>query len=226
MGWWWRRSKPMAEATPSSKAQGPEGITQIGHRDYVGGKWDEIGDLQFAFLKQQGLRPEQVLLDIACGSLRLGVKVIPYLQPGHYLGMEKEQQLLDAGAQQELGEALMASQRPWLLCSADFSFEQFATPVDMAIAQSLFTHLPPSLIGLCLKNLRPWLKKDGRFFATFFEVEQERENPSDPHDHGYFAYTREQMERFGSDQGYRMDYIGDWGHPRDQVMVVYRHPDS
>ncbi len=215
----------MTDATSSLRAQGPEGITQIGHRDYVGGKWDEIGNLQFDFLKQQGLRPEQVLLDIACGSLRLGVKVIPYLQPGHYLGVEKEQQLLDAGSHQELGEALMATKRPWLLCSADFSFEQFATPVDVAIAQSLFTHLPSPLIGRCLEKLRPWLKPDGRFFATFFEVEQERDNPSAPHDHGYFAYTREQMERFGADQGYRMDYIGDWGHPRDQVMVVYRHPD-
>ena len=57
-------------------------------------------------------------------------------------------------------------------------------------------------------------------------MKQQRDNPSDPHDHGYFAYTREQMETFGSDQGYQMDYIGDWGHPRDQVMVVYRHPDS
>ena len=103
--------------------------------------------------------------------------------------------------------------------------QTFATPVDVAIAQSLFTHLPPSLIGLCLKKLQPCLKPDGRFFATFFEVEQERENPSDPHDHGYFAYTRQQMEAFGSDQGYQVDYIGDWGHPRNQVMVVYRHPD-
>ena len=40
-----------------------------------------------------------------------------------------------------------------------------------------------------------------------------------------FAYTREQMAAFGGAQGYRMDYIGAWGHPRDQVMVVYRHQD-
>ena len=33
------------------------------------------------------------------------------------------------------------------------------------------------------------------------------------------------MAAFGGAQGYRMDYIGTWGHPRDQVMVVYRHQD-
>jgi hypothetical protein len=208
---------------PKLPPQGPEGIVQLGHRTYVGGLWEEIGGLQFAFLKQQGLRPEHLLLDIACGSLRLGVKAIPYLKSGNYLGVEKEQQLLDAGLRQELGETLQASKRPRLLCSADFSFEQLATPVDVAIAQSLFTHLPPPLIGRCLEKLRPWLKPEGRFFATFFEVEHERANPTDPHDHGYFAYTREQMESFGAAQCYRMDYIGAWGHPRDQVMVEFRH---
>ena len=102
-------------ATPVERPQGPEGISQIGHRDYVGGMWDEIGELQFSFLKRQGLRPDQVLLDIACGSLRLGVKAIPYLQPGHYLGIEKEQQLLDAGVQQELGETLLQQKSPRLM---------------------------------------------------------------------------------------------------------------
>jgi SAM-dependent methyltransferase len=225
MGWWWQRGKRTAELAHTAATQGPEGIAQIGHRGYVGGLWEEIGGLQFAFLKEQGLQPEQVLLDIACGSLRLGVKAIPYLAPGHYLGVEKEQQLLDAGVEQELGEALLASKRPRLLCSADFAFEQLLTPVDVAIAQSLFTHLPPPLIDRCLEKLRPWLKQEGRFFATFFEVEQERANPSEPHDHGYFAYTPEQMAAFGGAQGYRMDYIGAWGHPRDQVMVVYRRQD-
>ena len=89
----------------------------------------------------------------------------------------------------------------------------------------MFTHLPPPQIDRCLEKLRPWLKPEGRIFATFFEVDQEMANPSEPHDHGYFAYTREQMAAFGGAQGYRMDYIGAWGHPRDQVMVVYRHQD-
>lgn len=223
---WLRRLRGVAGDAPSLPLQGPAGISDLGHRAYVGGMWDEIGTLQFEFLKQQGLRPDQVLLDIACGSLRLGVKAIPYLQPGHYLGVEKEQQLLDAGVKQELGESLLKSKSPRFLCCSDFSFEQFATPIDIAIAQSLFTHLPPPQIDCCLEKLRPWLKPDGRFFATFFEVERERENPSTPHDHGYFAYTREQMEAFGAAQGYHVDYIGDWSHPRDQVMVVYRHPVS
>ena len=80
-----RKIAPLAFLDP----EGDEGIQKRGHRDYIGGHWEEIGTLQFEFLRAQGLRPESYLLDIACGSLRLGVKAIPYLQPEHYLGIEK-----------------------------------------------------------------------------------------------------------------------------------------
>lgn len=202
--------------------QGPAGVAVRGHREYVGGLWEQIGQLQFEFLLAQGLQPHDVLLDIACGALRLGVKVIPYLEPGHYLGVEKEEDLIRAGLEQELGPQLRRVKQPRILQSDCFAFDQLAVPVDVAIAQSLFTHLPPGLIEQCLQNLRPWLKPEGVFYATFFEEEQERLNPEQPHDHGYFAYTREQIAGFGSACGYRMNYIGDWNHPRGQVMVAYR----
>jgi len=63
------------------------------HREYVGGMWEEIGTLQFNFLLSRGLKPESYLLDIGCGSLRLGVKAIPYLERSHYLGIEKHARL-------------------------------------------------------------------------------------------------------------------------------------
>lgn len=204
--------------------QGPRGVRMRGHREYVGGHWDEIGQLQFDFLVAQGLRPQHVLLDIACGALRLGVKAIPYLEPGHYLGIEKERSLIRAGLEQELPPELRRQKRPRLLCDGRFRFWRFRQPLDVAIAQSLFTHLPPDLIGLCLQRLRPCLKPGGVFYATFHQVAEERLNPAVPHDHGYFAYTGRQMEAFGRQQGFQPQIIGDWGHPRGQRMIAYR-PD-
>ena len=81
---------------------GPEGIKKAGHRQYVGGYWDEIGRLQFEYLVSQGLRPHHYLLDIACGALRAGIHFIPYLEPGHYLGIDKEADLIQAGTEKEL----------------------------------------------------------------------------------------------------------------------------
>lgn len=204
--------------------EGEEGIRKIGHRTYVGGMWDEIGSLQFNFLLAQGLRPEHYLLDVACGALRLGVKVIPYLEPGHYLGIEKEAALVRAGLEQELDSAVRLAKKPNVVVSDSFEFEKLGQKADFAIAQSLFSHFPGELIHTCLSRLHPYMSDGGTLYATFFESEQRVRNPNVPHDHGYFAYTAEEMISFGQAAGYHSQYIGDWNHPRRQVMVAYRKP--
>ncbi len=203
------------------KGHGNAGIRQVGHRTYVGGLWEEIGRLQFDFLISQGLIPHHYFLDIACGSLRGGVHFIPYLERGHYLGIEKERRLIEAGMEQELGRELLDTKQPQLVVSSAFEFERFDARPDFALAQSLFTHLPPAYIEKCLRNLRTVIVPGGLFFATFFETQQQRKNPRKPHDHCAFFYTRGQMEAFGRLHAWIPEYIGDWNHPRGQVMVKY-----
>ena len=202
--------------------EGEQGIAKIGHRNYVGGMWDEIGNLQFNFLVAQGLKPQHHLLDIACGSLRLGVKAIPYLDRGHYLGIEKEAALVKAGLEQELDAAVRAAKQPNIVVSDAFEFDKLNQQADFAIAQSLFSHFPPALINLCFQKLHPHLADSGVFFATFFETRAKIRNPEVPHDHGFFAYTQAEMCGFGEANGFVADYIGDWKHPREQVIVAYR----
>jgi hypothetical protein len=200
---------------------GPEGIRRLGHRQYVGGMWDEIGRLQFDFLVSEGLRPHHYLADVACGSLRAGVHLVPYLEPGHYLGIDKEPDLIEAGIR-ELGQAVYEEKRPDLVVSGDFEFERFHARPDYAIAQSLFTHLPAPMVATAFRKLRSSIARDGAFYATFFLSDRPVANPDAPHDYLPFRYTREQMERFGTDHGWTARYIGDWEHPRGQVMVRYR----
>lgn len=200
---------------------GEQAIKKLGHRDYVGGQWEEKGRLQFQMMVDQGLRPEHYLCDVACGSLRGGVHFIGYLQPGHYLGIEKEQMLIDAGVKEELGEEVFAARRPEFVVSDSFEFERFSARPDYALAQSLFTHLPPPLIGMCMQKLRGFIKPDGVFLATFFETDRPIHNPSIPHDRHSFKYTRGEMEQFGREAGWRAEYIGDWGHPRGQQLIKY-----
>jgi cyclopropane fatty-acyl-phospholipid synthase-like methyltransferase len=76
---------------------------KIWHREAIGGNWDKIGKLQFDFLLKMGLKPDNYLLDLGCGSLRGGVLFIPYLEDKHYYGVEKETRLLEA-AEVELKE--------------------------------------------------------------------------------------------------------------------------
>ena len=201
--------------------QGERAVGGDGPRGYVGGLWHEMGDLQYKFLVEQGLLPEHVLLDVACGSLRLGNRVIPYLEAGNYLGIDIKQDLIEHGKKIELGETLFQIKRPEFVVSGSFEFGKFSKRPDIVIAQSLFSHLIQDEITLCLSNLSNFRKNNTVLYATFNEVDNPVLNPTTSDPHGFFRYTQRQMEDMGRRTGWQMRYIGDWGHPRGQKMVMY-----
>jgi len=206
---------------PSSFPREPQPVGGKGPRGFVGGLWHELGELQFKFMVERGLRPEHVLLDIACGSLRAGCRFVPYLNRGNYLGIDIDSGLIEHGRNHELGPKLCEIKQPEFVVSPKFEFTRFSKRPDFAIAQSLFTHLTGQEILLCLRNLRGFAKPETALYATFFEAPSEIANPPASHPHAGFRYTREQMRRFGEQSGWEMDYIGDWQHPRDQKMLRY-----
>ncbi len=214
---------PAGAAGAAPAASAPEGVAEIdrvGHRAYVGGLWDEIGVLQLAFMRSQGLRPDQTLLDIACGSLRGGVHFIPWLDPGRYLGLDREARLIELGIERELGAALYAERRPEFVVSDRFAFERFSRRPDMSIAQSLFTHLSPEDIALCLGNLRPVVAPGHRLMATFIPGDGSG-NPERSHPHLPFRYPAARLVALGRDAGWEVEQIGEWGHPRGQRMLCF-----
>ena len=203
--------------------EGPELIQRVGHRQYVGGMWHEIGRLQFDFLVARGLRPDHYFLDVACGSLRAGVHLIPYLEPGHYLGIDKEVGLIQAGIDQELGRAIYEAKRPMFVVDDQFSFGRFGVQPDFVMAQSLFTHLTSAHIIQCLRKLTKVIASGGEVYATFFEPEHpDHANPKQSNSTMRFSYTRDQMDAFGRASGFESEYIGDWHHPRGQLMIRYQ----
>lgn len=203
------------------RKEGEKGIHDVGHREYVGGLWEEIGRLQFDFLVQQGLQSSHSLLDIACGSLRAGTHFIRYLERGHYLGIDKEPRLIDLGIEHELGRAVYEAKTPEFVISDRFEFDRFSRTPQFSIAQSLFTHLNEADIRLCLGNLRRFVERGHVFFATFFEGASSG-NPATSHSHAAFYYSRDDMLRFGRETGWHATYLGDWRHPRNQMLMKYQ----
>lgn len=184
------------------------------HRKHVGGLWYQVGSLQFRWLVNQGVRPNHYVLDIGCGSLRAGVHLVPYLDAGHYMGVDQSADLIERGLSCELGPVLEAIKRPFFHISGEFDFTALPQQPDFAIAQSLFTHLPPEAISKCFERLGTVSKQTTTFFATYYD--------RDSHGHKEFAYSVGEMVEFGEVHGWKATYIGDWGHPRGQVMVRYR----
>jgi hypothetical protein len=203
-----------------SRLESALGVGGSGHRGYVGGKWDEIGKLQFDFMVGRGLRPEDVFLDIACGSLRGGVHFIKYLDPGNYLGIDKERTLVQRGLSRELPRAVRKDKRPEFVVSDAFEFDRFSRKARLSLAQSLFTHLIPPQIELCLANLRAYVPDEHEAYATFMAGDSGA-NPSASDDEKRFHYTVAELAGIGERTGWRADYLGDWGHPRGQVMMRF-----
>lgn len=75
--------------------------------------WQKKRDLQIRFLKEHGLQPHHRLLDFGCGTLRGGIPIIEYLEPGNYYGVEISEDRL-AEAQQELDDHKLLHKSPTL----------------------------------------------------------------------------------------------------------------
>ena len=118
-----------------------EDISNKVHRDFVGGLWSELGQLQFEFLKQFGLQSHHKLLDIGCGSLRGGIHFIKYLDRGNYYGLDINASLIEA-AKLEVKQELLEDKTPHLLVDDQFSIDKFGEKFDFMLSISLFTHLP------------------------------------------------------------------------------------
>lgn len=198
-------------------------IPVMGHRCFVGGvdteAWYGIGKLQYHFLVANGLEPGHRFLDIACGALRLGQYLIPYLQTGHYLGLEAERELVERGMAAEFHADIIARKQPRFAFNAVFDFS-FVDSFDVALAQSLFTHLTRDDIRTCFRNLRPRAQPGSRFFFTFFPGDSST-NPAGPSDANLgWRYPFTELAEDAAAGGWKATLIGDWQHPRGQQMAV------
>jgi SAM-dependent methyltransferase len=198
------------------------------HRWVTGGSWDEMGRLQLEFLVAQGLRPAHTLLDVGCGGLRGGVHFVRYLDPGHYVGMDKNAAFLKAG-EGELRLAGIADRGATLVQDEAFAFGRLGRRFDFAFAQSLFTHLPVNAIMRCLGEMQAALVPGGRFYATFFRNPGPRLATGPVRTKNHVVHL--DRDPFGYDPGLfawavegsalTVDVIGDWGHPRGQEMLLF-----
>src|SRR5437763_13372016 len=146
------------------------------YRAYVGPPedYDLVAAMTFNLLTTLGLRQHHSLLDIGCGSLRIGRLLIPYLNQGKYFGVEPNEWLVDEGIRRELGEALVQIKRPTFFFSdSPETIADAKVSFDFAVAQSIFSHCGLDLIKNWLSAISGSLAEDGALVATFLPGEQD-----------------------------------------------------
>jgi len=137
------------------------------YRAWVGPpkRYDIAGAQQFSLLTNcLGLREGHTVLDIGCGSLRLGRFLIVYLRAGHYFGVEPEEWLVKDGLQENLGQDLVEKKKPRIIHNAEFDFDFDGQKFNYIIAQSVFSHASLPQVGACMDSAKEALvEPDGIF---------------------------------------------------------------
>lgn len=134
----------------------------------IGGRWDEIGTLQFEFLRRAGLRPEHTMLDVGCGALRGGRHFIRYLERGRYCGVDISSAVLTAG-RRVLAEEGLTEKAPTIQLVTDTSFNWFGDRTfDFILAQSVLTHMRPADMADLFAHVPRVMTLETVFYATCY----------------------------------------------------------
>ena len=194
------------------------------YRAYVGPPedYDLVAAMAFNLLTTLGLRQNHSLLDIGCGSLRIGRLLIPYLNRGKYFGVEPNEWLVDEGITRELGETLVQIKRPTFFFSdSPDTLAHAKVAFDFALAQSIFSHCGLDLIQAWLSAISGSLARDGVLVATFLIGEKDSAQT------GWIYpdcvnYRPATLERAAGDVNLRFEIL-DWKHPR-QTWALFAAP--
>jgi SAM-dependent methyltransferase len=194
------------------------------YRAYVGPPqdYDLIAAMTFNLLTTLGLRQDYSLLDVGCGSLRIGRLLIPYLNRGKYFGLEPAEWLVAEGIKHELGEAVVQIKRPtFFFTDSPEAVLRAKVSFDFALAQSIFSHCGLDLIKGWLSAVSRSLAQDGALIATFLPGEEDSQFAGwvYPECVNYRAAT---LARAAADVSLRFEIL-DWRHPR-QTWALFAAP--
>jgi SAM-dependent methyltransferase len=190
------------------------------HRAYVSSNmaYDFEGALFFSLLTLLGLRESDYVLDIGCGSLRAGRLLIPFLQRGHYYGLEPDEQLVRQGIGREIGYELVRLRAPVFVHNPDFRLEGVDRRFDCILAQSIFSHASGSQVRACLALVAEVLDEGGVFLATYYAGDTSYAGDAWVYP-GHVQYRPDDLENMVAAVGLRMRHFA-WPHPKQQSWVM------
>ena len=155
---------------------------------FVGGGFQALGEEFFAYLKDLcRLRPEESVLDVGCGSGRMAVPLLGYLDGrGRYVGFDIAPKLIrwcsghisrrNANFTFHLADIFNKHYNPRGACPASqYRFPCSDQSVDLVLATSVFTHMLADDVRHYLREIRRVLRPGGRGLLTHFILNPEAE---------------------------------------------------
>ncbi|MFE2102392.1 class I SAM-dependent methyltransferase [Streptomyces sp. PTD9-10] len=183
-------------------------------------RWLALGQMQFDYLVEHGLKPQDRMLEIGCGNLRAGWRFIDYLDPGHYYGIDISPDILLA-AQRTLVHRGLQGRLAHLALVENLTLD-FLPPGRFTVvhAHSVFSHSPPEVIDECLANVGRVLAPGGFFDFTYDRTE----GPEHQVLHEDFYYRTETLLALAERHGLTARFMDDWERrPHGQSKIRVTH---
>lgn len=151
----------------------------IDHRRYVTNRpWEggDSGEEVVRLLERQGMKSRHSVLDIGCGSLRVGRFLIPTLQKGKYFGIDPNVWLIYMAIEEELPEGLLERKGPTFSDDSNLYAGVFGRKFDYVLICHVLTHGGDKQIGVAIKKAAKALAPGGKIILDLY--------PGGPHYEG------------------------------------------
>ncbi|EMS52378.1 hypothetical protein TRIUR3_34529 [Triticum urartu] len=160
---------PEEEATNHTALPCPGELLVEEHHSNYGEPWAGGRDV-FEFLANaSALAPRDQVLEIGCGTLRVGLHFIRFLDAGRFHCLEQDELSLMAALRYELPSQGLLYKRPMIVRGGDMDFSKFGDTVmyDLIYSSAAFLHIPRDLVWTGLERLAGKLRpKTGRIFVS------------------------------------------------------------
>lgn len=149
----------------------------------VGGLWDTVGNLQYNYLLKEGLKPNNNLLDVCCGSFRVGRFLIEYLEKNRYYGFDYNKHLIKEGVNKVLNsiENLedkidLSTQIRQLTIDENFiEYDSIYRKMDYIWIHAVADHIEPDIFLRHLCDMSKIMHNESKMFVTIFLDENDVE---------------------------------------------------
>ena len=129
-------------------------------------KFGISGKSFFDQLVEYGLKPEDVCADYGCGTLRIGIHLIEYLEPGRYWGLDVSNFLLDRG-RELIGGRLLAEKRPNLRVISEAAVDEVAAAKPrLLVSNRVLNHVQPEELGEYFNHIMRIIGASGQAVVT------------------------------------------------------------
>ncbi|MDE2590501.1 MAG: class I SAM-dependent methyltransferase [Patescibacteria group bacterium] len=157
-------------------------------QDYVGGGFNVVGTEFFRyFIDICGLKPNQHVLDVGCGTGRLAVPLIQFLSEGSYEGFDIYLKAIQwcqnhistryPNFQFSLADIKNDYYNPQgKYLASEFKFPYGDNSFDLVFLTSVFTHIRPKEVENYVSEISRVLRKNGKCLITFFLINEESTN--------------------------------------------------